>query len=83
MSYRVKQIDPDFRKTPRTDGNYCARCMKDINTGDNENEIYVSEDGFFMIHPLDRKQAGKHYVGMLGATCLKIVEREEWEERNV
>lgn len=52
MTYRVKFIDPDFRKPPATQV-FCARCEKDIKEGKPRRYICYEFETMSAVHPDD------------------------------
>ena len=50
LNMRTKQINPDFRKTPKTE-TYCAICQKDLKVV--AGRIFIINEGFTVVHPSD------------------------------
>lgn len=68
---RTISLDPDFRKTPKTD-NYCAICQKDIKVA--RLAVYLL-DSFNAVHPEDAEGKGFE-LAEIGPECARQVPKE-------
>lgn len=76
MTYRVKFLDGDYRRDPKTD-HFCCMCQKDI-TGPHR-MVHLVEGGDHVLHPEDEElfaddkeaQAGDLYWHPIGPSCAK------------
>lgn len=72
---RIKFIDPDYRKDPKTKL-FCCRCQKDIAPVSDKLRIYLRKNGITAVHPDD---VATHHrpddLGWLpiGAECARVL----------
>lgn len=84
-SYRFADLDPDYRKVPKTDV-WCHRCQKDMKPNQPRRWIAYEIDTFDVIHPEDfqaaklditeRRAAYKGnpiIVGIVGNDCARKI----------
>lgn len=73
---RLAQLDPDFRRDPKTE-HYCARCQKDFRPGQAVRWVYIEGTDFAaVIHPDDVGQArpiAAEAWHRIGLDCAKII----------
>lgn len=50
--YRVKDIDGDYRRDPKTTV-FCARCQKDLKPGQKRRFVHIVDGGSMVLHPED------------------------------
>lgn len=76
---RTKFIDPDYRKTPKTD-RYCVRCQRDIKPETQARMVHVVESGISVLHPEDEKlytpDAGDRGLQLIGMDCAAAIGME-------
>lgn len=72
---RVKCIDPDYRRDPKTK-RFCIRCQRDIYDGAKYMLVYIRASGHEAVHPrfakllADSKELGWQPIGM---DCARII----------
>lgn len=82
MSYRVKEMDYDTRRKPKTDRS-CVRCQKDIKPDSPVRYVHLVDGGNFILHPEDEAiyaQASRSDdlgAWLIGMDCARL-EGLEW-----
>ena len=75
---RTMQIDPDYRRNPKTAA-FCFLCQKDLKNGEKAGMINVINDGSHIVHPADAHLLTiKNSIGAfpVGAGCARKLGKE-------
>jgi hypothetical protein len=79
MAYRVKFIDPDYRRDPpRGSGDrFCCRCQKAIKPGQPHRTVHEVDGGAYALHPEDEalfdKPTGDMGWWRVGMDCARKI----------
>lgn len=49
-AFKTKYLDPDYRKTPKTDF-FCCACQRDLNPSRPCRQVYLVGNGLDVLHP--------------------------------
>jgi hypothetical protein len=83
IEWKIKDLDPDYRKDPKTD-HFCCRCQKDLPLHKKAGMVHLVNGGNWVLHPSQEKEwnwKGNHHEGDLGGfpigpECARILGME-------
>lgn len=78
-AYRIKEIDYDARREPKTN-RFCVRCQKDIKPTSPARTVHLVDGGVFALHPDDESKYisdnGDQGAWLVGMDCARIIGME-------
>jgi hypothetical protein len=67
---RTKYLDPDFRRTPKTN-RWCCVCQRDLDPSKPNRLVLTINDGTDAVYPADSTLATNGVLMEIGSDCAK------------